>query len=360
MTTSSNQGGGPTRPGLSWSRPLQAASAALGVMGTAKSFKQNPILGDPALNRRGLHRERVRLAARMAAARRARLARRLAPEDVAAFDRDGYVLKRDWLPAEAFDAVRRLAFETPAPAREMRQGRTVTRHTPLGPALLARCPSLALAIRNPDLDRLFGYVAGRAGAPVYMLQTVLAGAPEAGQADPQTDLHADTFHATAKLWLFLTDVGEDDGPFAFVPGSHRLTAERLAWEHRQSLTAAEDPRRHHALGSFRARPEDLEEMGLPAPIRVAVPANTLVIADTFGFHGRSPSPRATTRVEIHGHLRRPPFPPWNGLDPLGVPGVRGRQLEIYFRYLDWREKRSGKRGVWRDVGEVTAADGPSV
>ena len=48
-------------------------------------------------------------------------------------------------------------------------------------------------------------------------------------------LHADTFHPTAKFWLFLDDVGIEDGPFAYVPGSHKLTPERLAWEHEQAL-----------------------------------------------------------------------------------------------------------------------------
>ena len=44
-----------------------------------------------------------------------------------------------------------------------------------------------------------------------------------GPPDPQTALHADTFHPTVKAWLFLTDVAADAGPFTYVPGSHRLT-----------------------------------------------------------------------------------------------------------------------------------------
>lgn len=345
-------GGKTPRARLSWSRPLQAVSAALGAAGTAKSFAQNPILGDPALNRRGLHRERVRLAARMAEARRKRLARRLDPTDVAAFDRDGFILKRDYLPPEAFLAIREFLRETPLPSREMRQGRTATRLTPLDPAAIRGCPALAAALGDPALRRLIGYVAGRSGAPAMGLQTVIAEPPGGGArgVDPQTALHADTFHSTAKMWLFLTDVGEEDGPFAYVPGSHRLTPERLAWEYAQSLGAAEDPRRHHAIGSLRARAADLERLGLPEPIRIAVPANTLVIADTFGFHGRTPSPKATHRVELHGYLRRPPFAPWNGLHLAGLPFIAPRQLALYFAWLDWRERRLGKRAVWRDVG----------
>jgi hypothetical protein len=35
-----------------------------------------------------------------------------------------------------------------------------------------------------------------------------------------------------KAWLFLDDVALEDGPFADVAGSHRLTPARLAWEER--------------------------------------------------------------------------------------------------------------------------------
>jgi hypothetical protein len=189
------------------------------------------------------------------------------------------------------------------------------------------------------------------------LQTVIAD-PAKGGPDPQTALHADTFHATAKLWLFLTDVGEEDGPFVFVPGSHRLTPERLDWEHRQSLTARDDPRRHHALGSFRVPEDELPALGYGAPRRMTVRANTLVVADTFGFHRRSPSARPTTRVEIHGYLRRNPFMPWNGLDPAGLPGLTGRQIDLFFAWLDLRRRLLGARSIWRDVGRV-AVDGPA-
>ena len=58
-------------------------------------------------------------------------------------------------------------------------------------------------------------------------------------ADPQTDLHTDTFHPTVKAWLFLTDVAPDAMPFVYVPGSHRLTPQRLDWERRMSIGASQ-------------------------------------------------------------------------------------------------------------------------
>src|SRR3546814_11353522 len=61
--------------------------------------------------------------------------------------------------------------------------------------------------------------------------TTLFPAPD----DSQTALHSDTYHPTMKAWFFLHDVANDEGPFQYVPGSHRLTPQRIAWEKRKSL-----------------------------------------------------------------------------------------------------------------------------
>src|SRR5438067_1683458 len=136
-----------------------------------------------------------------------------------------------------------------------------------------------------------------------------------GPADPQTVLHADTFHPTVKAWLFLTDVAEEAGPFTYVPGSHRLSPERLDWERRMSLAARHSPNAEIRQGSFRIDQAELPSLGLPQPRSFAVPGNTLVVADTFGFHARGPSNRPSLRVEIWAYGRRSPFLPWATLFP---------------------------------------------
>ncbi|MEM9011472.1 MAG: phytanoyl-CoA dioxygenase family protein [Pseudomonadota bacterium] len=337
--------------------PLTAAGWVFGVFGQQKSFAANPILGSPRLNRWGLHRSRVALAERLARRRRAALAHRVPAADREAFDRDGFVIKQDYLPPEIFAAVLEEVYGRPHQAYEMRQGQTVTRMTPLNESAK---PGLARAIgvvQDRGLTDLTGYVAGRGGAPIHFIQTVIA-EPHRGAADPQTALHADTFHATAKFWLFLHDVGEEDGPFIFAPGSHRLTPERLEWEYEQSLTARGDARAHHSYGSFRVASDEMARFGYDTPRRIAVRANTLVVADTYGFHSRAPSDKATLRVELHGHLRRNPFVPWNGLDVQGLPGIYGRQLDIHHGIEGLRQRYLGATPLWRDVGRV-AVDGPA-
>ena len=155
--------------------------------------------------------------------------------------------------------------------------------------------------------------------PMVYLQTILSGA-RPGPPDPQTDLHTDTFHPTVKAWLFLNDVAADAMPFVYVPGSHLLTPQRLDWERRMAIAASGGPPQNpHKLVRAIA-PETLAALGLPPPQAIAVPANTLVVADTFGFHARGPSARPTTRVEIWAMGRRNPFLPWAGFDPWAIPG----------------------------------------
>src|SRR5918997_3039806 len=98
--------------------PIWAAQLATG----AKSFPDNPIIASSELNRRGLHARRAKFAHDMAWRRRARLARMISAEDRAAFDRDGFVERRDFLPRQDFERLRAAVFAHAAPAREMIQG----------------------------------------------------------------------------------------------------------------------------------------------------------------------------------------------------------------------------------------------
>lgn len=326
---------------------------ALGLFGPEKSFRKNPLLGNPRLNALGLHRERVRLAARMAGYRRQMLGGAVSPQERAAFERDGYVIRENALPAEVFTRIRDFLKNEPLPAREMRQGQAVTRMIPIGPKVLGRMPDLARFSHDPSIAGLIRYVGGSGGDPIYFIQTVIA-EPAIQEADPQTHLHADTFHSTSKAWLFLDDVGPDDGPFVFVPGSHRLTEKRIEWEYRQSLIASSDRQAYNVEGSFRIAPEDLVQLGDFEPKKVTVAANTMVVADTYAFHSRAPSFRHTIRVELHAYHRANPFAPLPVSALSLVPGLRDRRLDIFLAMTDRSAKRAQRPPTWRDVGACTA------
>ena len=213
--------------------PLWAAQLATAT----KSFERNGLIGSRRLNERGLHAARVALAHRIARARRRRLAGFVSAADRSDFARDGFVVSRDFLPAVDFAALVGQVEAYRGGLREIAEGDTVLRKIALDPRdACRRCRRWQHVLRSPVWRGLIRYVGSRDAEPVVWIQAILRHAGD-GPPDPQTALHADTFHPTVKAWLFLTDIAEDAGPFTYVPGSHRLTPERLAWEREMSLAA---------------------------------------------------------------------------------------------------------------------------
>lgn len=318
----------------------------------AKSFVKNPVIGSEWANRHGLHVARVKWSDRLAAFRR-HLIRPfvdVTEEERAQFARDGFIVVNDFLPPDLFEKVRAEAFAHEAEPREMRQGLAVTRRITLDPDDAAQVPNCVEAAQKTRLKDIVRYVAAHYAQPFCYLQIIIAN-PERGDTDPQTSLHMDTFHPIAKAWLFLHDIAEDEGPFQFVPGSHRATLQRLEWEREQSIAASDASNKYTARGSFRVGPEDLRQMHLPDPVKMAVPGNTLIVADTHAFHGRTPSPKATVRVEIYATLRRAPFLPWTGLDLLLLPGLRRHPAALLDKARDWAARKKLTGYAWRPVSK---------
>jgi Phytanoyl-CoA dioxygenase (PhyH) len=322
----------------------------------AKSFEGNLLIGSRRLNRFGLHVARVAVAHRLAGDRRRRLARLISAADRDAFDRDGFVRRRKFLPQNEFAALVAEINAYRGPLREITEGDTIVRKIALSRRTLARLPALGAVLRSREWRGLIRYVGSRNAEPVVWVQSILRHACP-GSPDPQTLLHADTFHPTVKAWLFLTDVAEDAGPF-IVPGSHRLTARRLAWERHMSLAARRSANPETRQGSFRIDAAELAGLGLVPPRAFAVPANTLVVADTFGFHARGPSTHPSLRVEIWAYGRRSPFFPWTGLLPWTTITLGGRSV-LGWKCGDLLEWAGIKNQRWRERIGISAFDPPS-
>lgn len=330
--------------------PLWAAQLATGT----KSFEHNPVIGSRWLNERGLHTARVRLAGRIAEIRRRRLTGLVSEADRAGFERDGFVIRPNFLPDAEFAELLRQVKAYRGMLREIGEGDTILRKIALDPKTLAALPALGRLLRHPEWRGLIRYIGSRDAEPVVWIQSILRHAHE-GPADPQTALHADTFHPTVKAWLFLTDVAADAGPFTYVPGSHRLTPERLDWERRMSLAAPSSRDADTRQGSFRIEPGELAALGLSEPRIFAVPANTLIVADTFGFHARGPSAGRSVRVEIWAYGRRSPFVPWPGFDWWSGAALARRSL-LGWRLGDMLERAGVKPHRWRARSGISAFD----
>lgn len=319
------------------------------VLSGVKSFRDNPVLGSQALNRRGLHSWRVVCAARLTAQRREKL-RHLVPEvERRFFEEHGYIERSDFLPPDEFRKLVAEVEDLAAPAREMTEGSTITRRMPVPPGVLRDAPAIRAFLCDRRWSDMVRYVGGFDVEPVVTIQTIMATPPRTmRERDPQTRLHIDTFHSTVKAWLFLHDVRKDEGPLLYVPGSHRITKRRLAWHKRMSVVAS----RGGTGGAFRITAGALKTLRLPEPRKFAVPANTLVIADTFGFHARGHSAKPSVRVEFFASQRVNPFIPFVGLDTARLPFVSGRKQTIAWRFQDFMHRIGLMKPTMRPVGRI--------
>ena len=330
---------------LSWWRaPIWLLALATG----AKSFADNPILGSKRLNRRGLHVARLKLAHGLAAARRRRLAGSVPAEWREQFDGNGFVEIRDFLSQDLFSNLQRNLLGKAFQARQHQQGDTVTRRIPVGSEIIAAVPVLAEIVGQDSWRALLAYVGSSRAEPLHYIQTIVTGQPS-DHPDPQLELHADTFHPSLKAWLFLTDVTDDEGPLTYVAGSHRLTDRRIEWERQRSI-AIDRRDRLSQRGSLRIALDELSGLDLPPPTRFAVPANTLVVIDTFGFHARGSSSRPTVRAELWSYSRRNPFLPFTGFDPFAIPALARWRADLQYRIVDRLDRLGIVKQHWRPAG----------
>ncbi|MBM3503031.1 MAG: phytanoyl-CoA dioxygenase family protein [Alphaproteobacteria bacterium] len=95
--------------------------------------------------------------------------------------------------------------------------------------------------------------------------------------DTNSDLHSDTFYSITKAYLYLRPTDADSAAFVFVPKSHRLHPRRLLFEYSNSVGIGQR--------APRITDVDLEKWGL-RKVTLSCDANTLMIANTFGWHAR--------------------------------------------------------------------------
>jgi len=234
----------------------------------------------------------------------------------------------------------------------MVQGATTVRRLALDSDFRRRAPGLESFFAHPDWLPLMRYVGASDLFPLVYLQAIFPNS-RPGAADPQTRVHADTFHPTLKAFYFLEDVRLEDGPFCYVRGSHRLTPGRLAWEQAESLRRAASEDVLTARGSPRAAPADLEAMGFAPPAPLDCRANTLVVADTFGFHARGVAQLSRPRLELSFYSRRNPFLPWLGGDPIAWPFMQLSVGALAWRLEDATAALGGAAPTWTKEGPRT-------
>tara|TARA_R110000824_G_scaffold240349_1_gene428977 strand:- start:38 stop:1207 length:1170 start_codon:yes stop_codon:yes gene_type:complete len=129
---------------------------------------------------------------------------------------------------------------------------------------------------------------------------------EPDDQDIQKTFHSDVFFPAIKYWWFPREV-ELQGAFEYGLLSTRLTNEVLDWHYKQSLSAIDGDYESwrgdgHKEGSFRVAKDEMQTMGVTQK-HFTVPANTLVIANVFGFHRRGHTNKKVVRDAVHGSIR---------------------------------------------------------
>jgi len=325
----------------------------------AKSFRSNPVIGSLLLNRCGLHVARIVLAQGIMRLRFEMLGTGIDKSLKQSFFHDGYMVIENALPKEQFEKIKSEVAAIDAEVRECQQGDTLTHRILIDEQSKSQLPSSSAMLTSNDYLSLHKFASGKNGRPVSYIQTIKNHFVE-GPSDPQKNLHSDTFHPTMKSWYFLDDCNSDNGPFTYLPGSQRLTMARLKWEYRKSITISQQGDKYSSNGSFRATPEDLLSMGMGAPIGLSVPANTLVIANTHGFHRRGDAAKRSMRTEIWSISRSNPFNPLPGIDLPALARLQNRALTWYREYCDRKAAARGAQSSWHVVPARNTLDDPQV
>ena len=280
----------------------------LEIFTEAKSFEANPILGNYVLNRCGLHVVRLVLAHSLTGIRRFILSFSMTREERSQFRRQGFLVKEQMLQPELYRALSAEAEASWPEIREFVQGDTTTEFVFLDSVKRERLPAAANVYQQKSVNRLLNYVAACALNPwMDFLRVVNRGGR--AEMDPQKQFHSDTFHPTMKAWLFLHPVTDYEGPFEYIEGSHRLTWKRICWEYRMSVDVRSESETYARRGSLRVTEADLQYLGYGPVKRFTVAGNTLVVADTFGFHRRGEGGAQSQRLSLAYSNRINPFLP---------------------------------------------------
>ena len=215
--------------------------------------------------------------------------------------RSGCLELPDFLAPEAFEAVRdaaRRCVDGEVPRDRRNEGANV---------LEVIWRSDVPADRRADLDRFFlDPRLLRLASAAERLEVEPGGGrcfihhliQVAGEPDVQASLHTDIFYPTHKIWLYLDDVREEDGPLIYYPGSHRQSLASLRGVYRSSVQGDD--------GSRRVRPDEPARRKLQPKVFTSR-ANTVVIADTSGYHGRVQGRAGGRRTVVQIELRPDPF-----------------------------------------------------
>lgn len=251
-------------------------------------------IGSPFLNHLGLHRWRINASQTCKRIRQLQYRRTPDPmlDSLRDLERQGFVAVDNFLPTEVFQALSTEVEATFSKVERQRpirpndipgfgekrpfpggfdryDGGTLNRFLSIE---ASRHPETARVLSDPRLDALTSGVCGKRHNPRKAHLYLTVNGEQQQNADLQKVMHRDTYFSAMKYWFFLRPVELPDGPFTYVPGSHRPTASRLDWEQAMASQAAQGRAEwQNQGGSFRVDEAALADLELPPPCHSVVP-----------------------------------------------------------------------------------------
>jgi hypothetical protein len=316
-----------------------------------KSFKDNILIGSRTLNLLGLHIFRIIISHSIFRFRQFLLTWCISREDRKSFLQNGYLVKEDFLPKDIFKKIDAEARLFKGEARQNIQGTTLVKRLFLDFETLSKNPKIKELEYNKNFSGLMKFCSATNEIPRLYIEEVNQNADATRPDDPQQNFHSDTFHPTMKAWLFLDDVSDDNGPFCYIKHSHKLSWKRLKWEYRKSVSMSTEKDQYSHKGSMRAEQSDLTLLGLDKNIvKLYAKKNTLIIANTHGFHCRGTAKqKSSSRLAIWASSRTNPFNPIPGLDSAILRRIRDKVMLKHQSYKDWQAEKKNQKPSWHKV-----------
>lgn len=265
-------------------------------------FSLKKTIGSSLLNKLGIQPLRIKMADIRYGMRKSKVSNELA-DAIHDLDNNGFAVISNFLSDAEFIELEKecLTALEDIPKTVIRQDGP-NQYTNIAPSALNDFPAIQSMFSNSKVENLFNAAERRTFklSKITRLLSCLIQGDDNGKDDPETFLHEDTFHNTFKAWLYITDVDYPQAPLVYVKGSHN-----------HALTdrfnkVREYSQRKDAVKSRRISTEELNELGLEET-HMLVKKNTLIIANTLGFHRRLRGEAGNKRIAIAFSARFNPF-----------------------------------------------------
>jgi hypothetical protein len=243
-----------------------------------------------------------------------RLRRRTVDADirpfVEAYERDGVAVIENFLPAEVFEQIR----EESRQAHEagLFKSECVEDNSILEESLVLKKPkqmptTWETLAHHEWLLRLVSAITRLPPPDEVELEisfmTKTPDAPQPKRLVGTNYLHADTHYPSAKAWLFLEDIDEENGAFVYAKGTQKMSLPKLAWEYTAAVRVAKAERDGtmkttvpativRAPTSWQRKAMKVDELACGGK------ANTLLVGNVGGFHKRGKFLEGRVRKQI--------------------------------------------------------------